>query len=96
MNIPPLQNHVNVADMPLEQLAKNPNVSDSEKVGEACRPAFREVQILRVRNLQLGFKRREPQRHNESVVTDFLRCLGGDADFVADALLLDAVRCGYQ
>jgi flagellar protein FlgJ len=49
MNIPPLQNHVNVADMPLEQLAKNPNVSDSEKVGEACRQfeALMLTQILK-------------------------------------------------
>src|SRR5580698_8059211 len=49
MNIPALKNHVNAADMPLEQLAKNPNVPDAEKVGEACRQfeALLVTQILK-------------------------------------------------
>ena len=37
MNIPPVQAHVSASDLPLEQLAGNPKIPESEKVGEACR-----------------------------------------------------------
>jgi peptidoglycan hydrolase FlgJ len=37
MQISALKPHVNAADLPIEKLASNPNVSDSEKVGQACR-----------------------------------------------------------
>jgi flagellar protein FlgJ len=37
MNVSPLQPKVNAADLPIDKLAANPNVSDSEKVGQACR-----------------------------------------------------------
>ncbi len=37
MDISALQSHVNAADLPLEKLASNPNVSDADKVGQACR-----------------------------------------------------------
>lgn len=37
MNISALQSHVKASDLPIEKLAMNSNVSDSEKVGQACR-----------------------------------------------------------
>jgi flagellar protein FlgJ len=37
MDILPLQPHVNAADLPLEQLAGNPNVSQRDKVDQACK-----------------------------------------------------------
>ncbi|HUD49595.1 MAG TPA: hypothetical protein VMR33_22400 [Candidatus Baltobacteraceae bacterium] len=37
MDVSPLKPHVNAADLPLDQLAANPNVSDADKVGQACR-----------------------------------------------------------
>jgi flagellar protein FlgJ len=37
MNVLPLQPRVNAADLPIEQLAANPNVSDHDKVVETCR-----------------------------------------------------------
>ncbi len=37
MEISALQSHVKAADLPIEKLALNPNVSDSDKVGQACR-----------------------------------------------------------
>ena len=49
-----------------------------------------------MRDLQLGLKRREPQRHNEGIITDLLCRLYGDGDLVADTLLLGAVRRGDQ
>ncbi len=33
----PLQPHVKAADLPIEKLAANPNVSERDKVGQACR-----------------------------------------------------------
>ena len=37
MDISALQHRINPADLPLEKLAANPNVSDKDKVTEACR-----------------------------------------------------------
>jgi flagellar protein FlgJ len=37
MDISALQPHVKAADLPIEKLASNPNVSDADKVGQACR-----------------------------------------------------------
>jgi flagellar protein FlgJ len=37
MDISPIKSHVNAADLPLEKLASNPNISDADKVGQACR-----------------------------------------------------------
>jgi Rod binding domain-containing protein len=37
MDVLPLQPHVNAADLPIEQLAANPSVSDHDKVTESCR-----------------------------------------------------------
>jgi flagellar protein FlgJ len=37
MNVSPLQPQVKAADLPIDKLATNPNISDSEKVGQACR-----------------------------------------------------------
>lgn len=37
MNISALQPHVKAADLPIEKLAMNSNVSEAEKVGQACR-----------------------------------------------------------
>jgi flagellar protein FlgJ len=37
MDVLPLQPHVNAADLPLEQLANNPNVPEREKIAETCR-----------------------------------------------------------
>jgi len=37
MDISVLQPHVKAADLPIEKLALNPNVSDADKVGQACR-----------------------------------------------------------
>lgn len=37
MDISALQSRINPADVPLEKLAANPNVSDKDKVAEACR-----------------------------------------------------------
>jgi peptidoglycan hydrolase FlgJ len=37
MDILPLQPHVNAADLPLEQLAGNPHVSQRDKVDQACK-----------------------------------------------------------
>jgi flagellar protein FlgJ len=37
MEISALQPHVKASDLPIEKLASNPNVSDAEKVGQACR-----------------------------------------------------------
>jgi len=37
MHIPALHNRINPANLPLEKLAANPNVSDQDKVTEACR-----------------------------------------------------------
>jgi peptidoglycan hydrolase FlgJ len=37
MDISAIKPHVNAADLPLEKLAANPNVSDADKVGQACR-----------------------------------------------------------
>ncbi len=37
MDISALKPHVKASDLPLEKLAANPNVSDADKVGQACR-----------------------------------------------------------
>jgi peptidoglycan hydrolase FlgJ len=37
MNVFALQPHVNAADIPIQNLAANPNLSEQEKVGEAGR-----------------------------------------------------------
>jgi Rod binding domain-containing protein len=37
MNISALQPHVNPADIPLQNLAANPNLTEQEKIGEAGR-----------------------------------------------------------
>jgi flagellar protein FlgJ len=37
MEISALKPHVNAADLPIEKLASNSNLSDAEKVGQACR-----------------------------------------------------------
>jgi flagellar protein FlgJ len=37
MDVLPLQPRVNAADLPIEQLAGNPNVSEREKIGQTCR-----------------------------------------------------------
>jgi Rod binding domain-containing protein len=37
MDISPLKPHVQVADLPIEQLAGNKNISEADKVGEVCR-----------------------------------------------------------
>lgn len=37
MEISPLQSQAKVSTLPFDQLAKNPNVSDSDKVKEACK-----------------------------------------------------------
>jgi len=37
MNISPLQPAIKASDVPLDQLARNPNISQKDKVGEACR-----------------------------------------------------------
>jgi flagellar protein FlgJ len=37
MDILPLQPRVNAADLPIEQLAGNPNVSQREKIEQACK-----------------------------------------------------------
>jgi flagellar protein FlgJ len=37
MDISALQSHVKASDLPIEKLAANPNVSDADKVGQACR-----------------------------------------------------------
>ena len=37
MDISALQPHVKAADLPIEKLAANPNISDTDKVGQACR-----------------------------------------------------------
>jgi len=37
MNIPPLSPHVRASELPLEQLAKNQNLTETEKVGELSR-----------------------------------------------------------
>jgi peptidoglycan hydrolase FlgJ len=37
MDVLPLKPGVNAADLPIEQLAANPNVSDKDKVTETCR-----------------------------------------------------------
>jgi hypothetical protein len=37
MDISPLQSHVKASTVPFDQLAANPNVSQSDKVKEACR-----------------------------------------------------------
>ena len=37
MDIPAIQPHINASALPFEQLAGNPNVSQSDKVKEACR-----------------------------------------------------------
>src|SRR5262249_14421541 len=71
-------------------------IDQSEKLCESCRPAFREVQVLRLRDLQLRLKRREAQRHNESIVTNFLCCLDSDSDFIADPLFLHTIGRGNQ
>jgi peptidoglycan hydrolase FlgJ len=37
MDVLPLQPRVNAADLPIEQLAGNPNVSEHEKIAQTCR-----------------------------------------------------------
>ncbi|HEX3988342.1 MAG TPA: rod-binding protein [Verrucomicrobiae bacterium] len=37
MNVSPLQSRVDAKDIPIEKLAANSSISDSEKVGQACR-----------------------------------------------------------
>jgi flagellar protein FlgJ len=37
MDVLPLQPRVNAADLPIEQLAGNPNVSQREKIDQACK-----------------------------------------------------------
>jgi Rod binding domain-containing protein len=37
MNIPAISNQVSAMDLPLDQLAGNPNIPEPAKVGEACR-----------------------------------------------------------
>ena len=37
MDVLPLQPHINAANLPLEQLAGNPNVPEREKIAETCR-----------------------------------------------------------
>src|SRR5262245_62009820 len=37
MNVTTLQHNVKAADVPLDRLASNPNISDREKTAEACR-----------------------------------------------------------
>jgi flagellar protein FlgJ len=37
MEIAALNSHVKASDLPIEKLATNPNVSDADKVGQACR-----------------------------------------------------------
>ena len=37
MDVLPLQPHINAANLPLEQLAANPNVPEREKIAETCR-----------------------------------------------------------
>jgi flagellar protein FlgJ len=37
MDVLPLQPRVNAADLPIEQLAANPNVSQRDKVDQACK-----------------------------------------------------------
>jgi Rod binding domain-containing protein len=37
MNISALQSHVNAADIPLQNLAANPNLTEQQKIGEAGR-----------------------------------------------------------
>lgn len=37
MNVSALQPHVNAADIPLQNLAANPNLTEEEKIGEAGR-----------------------------------------------------------
>ena len=37
MNVSPFQSRVDAKDVPIEKLASNSSISDSEKVGQACR-----------------------------------------------------------
>jgi flagellar protein FlgJ len=37
MDVLPVQPRINAADLPIEQLAGNPNVSEREKVAQTCR-----------------------------------------------------------
>jgi flagellar protein FlgJ len=37
MDVLPIQPRINAADLPIEQLAGNPNISDKDKVAQTCR-----------------------------------------------------------
>jgi hypothetical protein len=49
-----------------------------------------------MRNLKRRVEGRKPQRHDELAVSNLLRGLRGDGDFVAHTLLLHTVRRGHQ
>jgi hypothetical protein len=60
------------------------------------RPALRKIDVLGMRDLQRRVEWGEPQRHDEFAVANLFRGLRGDGDFVANSLLLHAVRRGHQ
>src|ERR1700730_10647008 len=69
---------------------------NGKKITEATGPAFLEINILRMSDLQRGIEGSEAQRHNERFLLDPLRSLSGNCDLVANTLLLNAVGCGDE
>jgi len=69
---------------------------NGKKIAETMGPAFLEINILRMSDLQRGIEGSEAQRYNERFVLDPLCSLSGNCDLVANALLLNAVGRGDE
>ena len=69
---------------------------NGKKIAETLGPAFLEINILRMSDLQRGIEGSEAQRYNERFVLDPLCSLSGNCDLVANALLLNAVGRGDE
>ena len=86
MEIPALPNTVRAADLPLEQLAKNPKLSETEKIGELSRK-FEAVLLRQI--LQEAHK-----SVIKSSFTDDSAISGIYGDLVTNALAEDISKSG--
>lgn len=74
MKVPALQHHIAQADLPLEKIAGNPNLSDEEKIAEASRQ-FEAVllrQVLASAQKSVVASRFNPQSFSSGVYQDMM------------------------
>jgi hypothetical protein len=67
-----------------------------EEIGQAGRPTRREIDILRVCDLQLRLERGDAQGHDEIRVANLFCRVCRDGYLISNALFLHAMRRGYE